>query len=61
MHQTGYAKQCRTRFNASVPVVCRAICVFNHVSYVDAIVLTHFFTLAGVAKARINRRVCHSE
>lgn len=27
--------------------------MFNHVSYVDAIVLTHFFTLAGVAKASV--------
>mmetsp|Transcript_6129 Transcript_6129/g.17582 ORF Transcript_6129/g.17582 Transcript_6129/m.17582 type:complete len:410 (+) Transcript_6129:361-1590(+) len=31
----------------------RAICVFNHHSYVDAIVMTHFFALSGVAKASV--------
>lgn len=31
----------------------RAICVFNHHSYVDAIAMTHFFATSGVAKAAV--------
>ena len=34
-------------------LICRAICIYNHVSYVDAIVMTHFFALSGVAKASV--------
>lgn len=31
----------------------RAICIFNHHSYVDAIAMTHIFALSGVAKASV--------
>jgi lysophosphatidylcholine acyltransferase/lyso-PAF acetyltransferase len=39
--------------NYEAALNARAICVFNHVSYVDAIVMTHFFALSGVAKASV--------
>lgn len=41
------------RHNFEVAERERAICIFNHHSYVDAIAMTHFFALSGVAKASV--------